>query len=138
MANDSFNISTTVCKVDSSLGLVFGWAIICKQDGEEYFDTQGDHIPESAMLEAATDFMLNSRMAKDMHDQENTLPGSVVFAFPLTTEVAKAFNIDADKTGLLIAMKPDDESILNKFQNGEYTGFSIGGRRVMDEEVDSA
>ena len=130
------DIRTDFCKVDDTLGLVFGWAIICKQNGEDYFDTQGDHIPEDAMLDAATDFMLNSRMAKDMHKSNGELPGSVVFAFPMTSDVAKSFGIVTNKTGLLIAMKPESDEILEKYRTGEYTGFSIGGRRIEDEEVD--
>lgn len=127
-------------KVDEQLGLVFGFAIVCKQNGEPYFDLHGDHIPEDAMLKASTDFMLNSRMAGDMHGRdENKQPiakGSVVFAFPLTEEVAKALDIQTKQTGLLIAMKPDSEEVLDKFRNGEYTGFSIGGSYVTTEEVD--
>lgn len=135
--NENFTIGTEVCKVDESLGLVLGWAIVCKKDGEQYFDLQGDHIPEQSMLEAATDFMLNSRMAKDMHRPDGQLPGSIVFAFPMTSEVAKSFGIETSTTGLMIAMKPDNKEILDKFASGEYTGFSIGGRRIpeFDEEV---
>ncbi len=136
--NESFAVNTEICKVDQALGLVLGWAIICKKDDEEYFDLQGDHIPEISMLEASTDFMLNSRMAKDMHLADGELPGSIVFAFPMTTEVAKSFGIETQTTGLMIAMKPDDPDILGKFASGEYTGFSIGGRRIpeFDEEID--
>lgn len=122
-----------VVKVDESLGLVLGYAIVCKVDGEDYFDVQGDHIPEDAMLAAALDFMQESRVAKEMHAGEQV--GQVVFAFPLTTEVAKAFGIRCKKTGLLVAMKPDAD-VLAKFKDGTYTGFSIGGSRVKDEEVD--
>lgn len=111
-----------------------GWAIVCKKDGIDYFDVQGDHIPEQSMLEAATDFMMNSRVIKDMHRGE-PLSGSIVFAFPMTTEVAKAFNVETNQTGLMIAMRPDNEQILQKFKTGEYTGFSIGGSRIQDEEV---
>jgi hypothetical protein len=121
-----------VVKVDNSLGLVFGFAIVCKVDGEEYYDVQGDHIPEAAMLEAACDFMQNSRVAKEMHAGDER--GSVVFAWPLTEDIAKSFGMQVTKTGLMIAMKPDPE-VLEKFESGEYTGFSIGGRRVEDEEV---
>lgn len=139
MSEKEFSINSTICKVDDTLGLVFGWAIICKQDGEPYFDTQGDYIPEASMLEAATDFMVNSRVAKDMHGgEEAVLPGSVVFAFPMTTEVAKAFGYNTTTTGLLIAMKPESEEVLAKFRTGEYTGFSIGGRRVLDEDITDA
>lgn len=136
MSDKEFRLDTTICKVDTGLGLVFGWAIVCKKDGDDYFDVQGDHIPEDAMLDAATDFMLNSRMAKDMHKQDGELPGSVLFAFPMTTDVAKSFGIETNQTGLMIAMKPDDPEILRKFQVGERTGFSIGGQRIVNEDVD--
>jgi hypothetical protein len=129
-----------VIKVSDELGLVFGFAIVCKQNGEDYFDIQGDHIPEDSMLKAATDFMLNSRMAGNMHERDddgNPVPsGQVVFAFPLTTEVAKALDIETSQTGLMIAMKPDSSEILEKYRKGEYTGFSIGGSYVETEEVD--
>jgi len=121
-------------KVDSDLGLVLGFAIVCKEDGEDYFDLQGDHIPEDAMLKASTDFMKNSRLARDMHTAEDE-SGQVVFAFPLTTDIAEALGIVTKKTGLIIAMQPDKE-MLAKFADGTYTGFSIGGQRVEDEEVD--
>lgn len=121
-----------VIKVDSGLGLVFGWAIVCKQDGEDYFDTQEDHIPEDAMLTSATDFMLNARVAKDMHAGDQI--GPIVFAWPMTADIAKAMGVETNTTGLMIAMKPP-AGILEKYRNGEYTGFSIGGRRVVDEEV---
>lgn len=135
MPND-LHVNTSICKVNDELGLVFGWAIVCKKDGVDYFDLQDDHIPEDAMLKASTDFMLNSRMAKDMHKEDGELPGSIVFAFPMTTEVAKSFGIETTQTGLMIAMKPDSAEILEKFQDGTYTGFSIGGTRIDSEDVE--
>lgn len=125
-----------VAKVDESLGLVFGYAIVCKKDGEEYYDLAGDHIPEQAMLKAATNFAQRDRVAKEMHEGEKA--GTVVFLFPLTEEVAKSLNIETSQTGLLIAMKPDSPEMLEKFRSGEYTGFSIGGRRVKDTPVSDA
>lgn len=122
-----------VLKVDDSLGLVLGWAIVCKKDGADYWDLQDDHIPESSMLSAAVDFMQNSRMAKEMHGGESA--GSVLFAFPMTEDIAKAFGIETKTTGLMIAMKPDDDAMLAKFRDGTLTGFSIGGSRLDDEEI---
>lgn len=127
-----FQASAEVIKVDDTLGLVMGFAIICKQDGVEYYDLHNDHIPEDAMLDAASDFMLNSRVAKEMHVGGGK--GSVVFAWPMTSDIAKAFGLEVKTTGLMIAMKPEPE-MLKKFQSGELTGFSIGGHRVLDEEV---
>ena len=133
MNETTFETRAKVLKVDEELGLVFGWAIVCTEMGEPYFDLQKDHIPDGAMLKAATDFMKNSRTAKEMHRGEQC--GSVVFAMPLTAEVAKAFDIKTDRTGLMIAMAPDDE-MLAKFKNGELTGFSIGGNRGIDRIVE--
>lgn len=125
-----------IAKVDTALGLVFGFAIVCKEAGEDHFDLQGHHIPEDVMLEAATDFAASDRVAKDMHSGEQT--GQVLFMFPLTTDIAKAFGVETDKTGLMIAMKPSSAATLAKFSPGpngeapEFTGFSIGGKGKLE------
>ncbi len=131
--NGGYRRDVEVIKVDEALGIVFGWAIISKEGGKDYFDTQGDHIPEAAMLKAAADFMTNSRVLGDMHKEAEG--GTVLFAFPLTGDTAKAFGLTTTKTGLMIGVKPANAETLAKFKSGEYTGFSIGGRRVRDEEV---
>ena len=130
----TFSTGAKVVKVDEGLGLVMGYAIVCKEVGEPYFDKQGDHIPEDSMLEAALDFMENSRLAREMHAGDGK--GSVVFAWPMTEDIAKAFGIATDTTGLMIAMRPSDDAMLEKFRDGTYTGFSIGGERIEDEEVE--
>lgn len=125
-------------KVAPELGLIFGFAIVCKQGGEDYFDVQGDHIPEQAMLEASTEFAKSTRTACIMHAREGGKPvagGAVVHTFPLTTDIAKALGITTERTGLLIALAPDDPEMLEKARAGLFTGFSIGGTRVTDEEV---
>lgn len=127
-----------VVKVNSRLGLVFGYAIVSKVNGEEYYDHHGDHIPEDSMLKASVGFMKSYRISGDMHERDaNGSPvqdGDVVFAFPMTQEIADSLNITVEKTGLLVAIQPSSV-VLRKFESGEYTGFSIGGRRITDEEV---
>ncbi len=134
-----------VAKVDESLGLVFGWAIVCKVGGQDYFDLNVDHagqhagqrvpehIPEAVMMKAACEFMQTARPGNEMHEGPDK--GSYVFAFPMTTEIAKAMGIQTDKTGLMVAYKPPPE-VLAKFKSGEYRGFSIEGRRLSYEEHD--
>ena len=129
-----FSLQAKVSKVDDELGLVMGWAIICKENGEDYFDKQGDHIPEDSMMAAAVDFMENSRVASEMHTGDDH---GNAWVFPMTTDVAKAFNIQTETTGLMIAMKPDTET-LAKFKSGELAAFSIGGERITDEPVTDA
>jgi hypothetical protein len=127
-----------VVKVNGRLGVVFGYAIVSKINGEEYYDHHGDHIPEDAMLKASVNFMKSYRVSGDMHERDGdgnpVKDGDVVFAFPMTKEIAESLNITVEKTGLLVAIQPS-ASVLKKFESGEYTGFSIGGRRIIDEEV---
>ena len=132
-----------VAKIDDSLGLVFGWAIVCKVGGEDYYDLNVDHagehagqrvpehIPEDTMLKAAGEFMHTARPGNEMHDGPDT--GTFTFAFPLTTDIAKAMGITTEKTGLMVAYKPTP-AVLAKFKSGEYRGFSIEGRRIAYEE----
>jgi len=128
----NFEISGDILKVDEELGLVLGWGIVSTIDGKPYFDKQGDHIPDESMLKAAVDFMSNSRVAGEMHKTEEH--GTVVFAWPLTAEIAKVYGIETKQTGLMLGMLPD-RGMLEKFRNNEYKGFSIGGKRGEDEEV---
>lgn len=118
-------------KFDNELGLVFGFAIVCLEDDKPYYDLQDEHIPENVMLKSATDFMENSRIAKEMHSGHDV--GTVVFAFPLTTEIANAMGILTSKTGLMVAMRPNKD-VLHKFKNKELTGFSIGGLKEVELE----
>lgn len=124
---------------DPKLGLVFGWAMVTAEKNERgvfepYFDLQGDNITDKAMLKSSMDFMLGSRTHKAMHDGEKV--GTVVFMFPLAKDIANAFGLETKKTGLMIAVKPDTQDLLAKYESGEYKGFSIGGKRVLDEEID--
>lgn len=127
-----------VVKVSPKLGLVFGYAIVSKINGEDYYDHHGDHIPEESMLKAAVGFMETDRVAGDMHQRDEkgevVKSGQILFAFPMTQEIADSLDITVKQTGLLVAMKPSPE-VMKKFESGEYTGFSIGGRRIVDQEV---
>lgn len=117
-----------ITKVDESLGLVIGWGLICKENGETYVDTQGDWLGEAAMLEGALEFMENSRVAKEQHQGDQR--GTVVFAFPMTLDIAESLGFDTGgKSGLLVGVRGDADMIA-KFRSGELTGFSIGGRAI--------
>lgn len=129
-----------ILKVSDELGLIFGFAAICKVDGEDFWDSDNEHYPEESMLRDSTEFAKSSRTACDMHAREGdgiepVSAGGIVHTFPLTTEIAKALEIQTRRTGLLIAMAPDDPAVLEKARSGEYTGFSIGGSVVEAEDV---
>lgn len=135
----TFQTEATILKVDTGLGLIFGFAMICKMDGEDYYDSQGEHFEEQGMLEASTDFAKSGRVACIMHARDGSgspvQGGVAIHHFPLTTEIAAALDIVTKRTGLLMAIAPDDPAELQKARDGIYTGFSIGGEylEVVDE-----
>ena len=132
--SEEFQVNSKFAKVDEKLGIIFGYGIVCKINGEDYFDQHDDHIPEESMLKAVTDFMKNSRIAKEMHDGEQV--GTTLFSFPMTGDIAKSLGITVEKTGWLIGVQPDDPETLEKFKDGTFTGFSIGGKYVENSEVE--
>ena len=116
-------------KATDELGLVFGIAIACTVGGEPYVDLDDHHIPDDVMLKGALDFAKN-RSSKVMHEGENV--GEVVFMWPLTKEVAEAFDLEAPFTGLLVAVQPSDDETLEKYKSGELPAFSIAGTGVFE------
>lgn len=126
--------TTSILKVDEKLGIVFGYAIVCKENGEDHFDLQNDHIPEDTMLKSALDFSVNYSVAKEMHSGKTF--GGYPFLFPMTEAIAKSLNIKIEKSGLIVGFKPDRDDVLQKYISGEYTGFSIGGEEISVEEVE--
>lgn len=137
---DTFRCFGTISKVaeaDDSLGLVFGWLMVCQkrdEDGvlKDYEDVHKNVIDPDGMVEALLDYMLNSRTTRAMHKGQPR--GEAAFAFPWTEDIAKAYGIEGfPMTGAMFAAKPDAES-LEKFRSGEYTGFSIGGVHLETPE----
>ena len=127
----------TFCKAvgtDKKLGLVFGYAAITKQKGEDYYDHANENFTDDSILEASVDFMLTKRVLGEMHEEAEG--GSVVFMWPMTEDIAKAFDVTTDTYGLMIAAKPAHDATLEKFDKGEYTGFSIGGAYIDTKEVE--
>jgi hypothetical protein len=116
----------------AELGIVFGYVLVCKSAGEAYVDLHDHHITEDAMLGAAVEFMEKGKGMKVMHD--GGVVGDVLFMWPQTTEVAKAFDLPAETTGLMVGVKPSTPEVLAKFKSGELAGFSISGTGWIDEE----
>lgn len=124
-------LTAKVAKVDESLGLVFGWAIVSEINGEPYVDTQGDYIPSDVAMKSISKFMRGERTAKAMHVGERV--GSVDMAFPMTQDIMKALGIECEQTGVIVAMRPDSDDLMKRYRDGDYTGFSIGGSAMSVE-----
>lgn len=141
--DDAVGDQIKVRKVDESLGLVFGWAIICKVGGKDYYDWNVDHagahkgklvpenVTEDAMLKGAMHFMKDTaRPGNEQHAGPDV--GTYVFAFPMTTDIAKAMGITTEQTGFMVGYHPT-KAVLAKFLDGTYTGFSIEGLRDLSK-----
>lgn len=132
MANlSTMSDKVKVIKVDSTEGIVYGWGIVSAIDNKPYFDLQNEHIPENVMLKCCSEFMTDVRTTKNMHCGDST--GIVVHSFPMTDEIKKSFGIECNYSGWLVGVKPDNSETLQKFKDGKYTGFSIGGSGTKEE-----
>lgn len=113
-------------KGDDALGIIYGYAMITKANGEAFVDSQGDHIPDQAMLEASADFMENTSRTLGLEHKADE-GGKVIFAFPMTDAIKKAFDITTPVNGLIIGIKPKNQETYEAFKANKLTGFSIGG-----------
>jgi hypothetical protein len=139
-------LNVRVAKIDDALGVVLGWAIVCKVNGEDYYDLNIDHsgphagesvpehVPEPVMAKSALQFVDSGAIGNEMHEGPDV--GSYPFVFPMSSDAFKALFGTTDtppKTGLLVGYRPPAD-VLAKFKSREYTGFSIEGRRISFEE----
>lgn len=107
--------------------------MVCTKQGEPYYDTDNEHFPEDVATDAWIEFMRSDRTHKAMH--AGVAVGDVVFAFPMTTDIAASFGFnDLPQTGIIAAVYVSDDDTLSKFKSGEYKSFSIGGGAEFEDE----
>lgn len=119
-----------VVKTDKRLGVCIGWSVISTIDGEPYFDRQSDHIPDSVAAEAFLKFAEGDRIMK--LDHSGSARGKVVWMFPLDRDTQTSLGLTSNVTGVIIGVRPDDPSILDRFGK-DLHGFSIGGSGTIEE-----
>ena len=125
-----------VVKVNERLRILYGFAMVSKINGQPNIDLHGDYITESAMEEAALYYMRDTnRVLQEMHSGERI--GKVIFAYPMTTENVADLGMTTQKTGLIIGVQPENDTIFEKFRTGVYNMFSIGANSVQSEEYNA-
>lgn len=126
-ANTDITATAQFVKASDELGLAFFWAFKSSdQNGDPVVDLQNDIVQsDDDMIRAAAEFMQNGGAVDEQHN-EQAGAGEVVFAMPMTPEIASAYSIDTKQSGLMIAIKPAPD-VLAKLKSGEYSGVSIGG-----------
>jgi hypothetical protein len=125
------NTKSAIVKVDPDQRLVFGWFSVIEENGQPVVDSQGDVIDEVELEKAAYDFVLNARVASEMH--KNIGIGDLVESMMFTKEKQKVLGIDLGKVGWWGAFKVSDDAVWESIKKGEYPAFSIGGQAESRE-----
>lgn len=125
-------LDAQIVKADDEQRVVWGWVSVATEKGEKVYDSHGDHIPMEELEKASVDFMLKHRVGKVMHVGGKT--SDVIGCVPLSSDLAKALGIDADREGLIMGFRVNDDDVWDSVKKGELPAFSIGGRgiRVKD------
>lgn len=124
-----------ILKRDDEQRLVYGWAYVSTVEGKLSKDMSGEVIRPDTLAKAATNFMLDARMSKFMHQGEQI--GVVVHSLPVTDEIAKSLGIQTDRQGWIVGIKIFSDSVWEMVKSGKLSAFSIGGaanrERVEDD-----
>lgn len=127
-------LDVTIVKVDEDQRLVYGFASVTKHpNGVEFLDTQNDVVDIGEIQQAAHRFISSSRALGEVHKRKDA--GTVVESLVINDEVRKLLQIPAGiEEGWFIVAKVTDERVWQKVKNGEYQGFSIGGKAIREPE----
>lgn len=138
-----FEIQGTICKLDKTRHLVFGWFSIVTVNGRPVQDTQGDIITAETIEDSAYDFVLNARTGGEMHDTETDGEvrgvGRLVESVVFTSEKVSAMLSSLEDQGIHATidlgcipwwggMRIDDEETWDKVVSGKLRAWSIGGK----------
>ena len=117
---------------NEDLRVVYGWASVITEKGEQVIDLQDDKIAELTLVKAAHDYVTAARVAKLEHD--GVAIGEIVESVVFTDDLQKALGIDLGRQGWFIGMKINDDAIWAAAKRGEFAAFSIGGFAAREEE----
>lgn len=125
----------SIVKVDEVKKVVYGWAYVCEEGGQEVIDHSGDVIAPEELEKAAHQFVTDCRIGKVMHAGETQ--AEMVESVFFSKELQEALDIDLGKVGWFVGFSVSDPDIIEKISKGELSMFSIGGtaiREAIDNE----
>lgn len=126
-------IEIPISKVDESKNLVFGWANVSADKGEQLIDLQGDQIDIEDLEQAAYEFNLHFRESGVNHTGDAI--GHVVESFVVTPEKLEKMGLPADSLpiGWWFGVYVEDDAVFEKVRKGELSMFSIQGTALREE-----
>lgn len=122
-------------KVNEERRIAYGWFSVIEENGEPVIDVQGDVIKAETLLDAAHDYVQDSRAGRIMHKGRRV--ADIVESIVLTSDVQKALGVELPnkRVGWFGAMKFRDDETWKRVKSGELRAFSIGGvgqRGIME------
>lgn len=123
--NNNFTVIKST--VAASRGLVFGWGQISQNgDGSPHYDTDNQTFDDNDMLiDSWLDFMESGGQLNCNHDSQQI--GKVVFAFPVTPDIADSLGLTCPQYGVIVGAKITDPTTQQAYASGQLSGFSVGG-----------
>ena len=114
-----------VTKLDEERQLVYGWALVSTEHGEELVDRQDDVVSTDDLRDAAHDFIKGDRTLGRMHRTMGV--GEVVESVVLSKGLQRALGIDLGVEGWFVGVHVSDPETWQSVKKGELRMFSIGG-----------
>lgn len=130
MTKQDIQTDGKVLKYVEEQRLVYGWAYVSTVNDEISLDHSGEYIRPDEIVKAATNFMLDARVAKEMHSGPQV--GDIVHSLPITKEIASSLGLSTDKEGWIICVKVHDDKVWEQVKTGKLSAFSIGGRALRE------
>lgn len=119
-----------ITKADEDKRLVFGWASIAIENGEQLEDMQHDVIDPDDLEEAAYEYVLNFRDTGEEHLAAFRKKGKLVESCVFTEEKQQAMGLVPGTlpVGWWIGFYIEDDDAWERIKNGTYRMFSIEGK----------
>lgn len=116
----------TLLKFDEDQRMVWGWALVSVEKGQDVIDLQGDLCSTDELQKAVHESFMKHRTGKRMHSQGRVV-GEVVDSVVFTKALQDALGIDLGREGWFVGMKITKEDVWQEIKAGRLGAFSIGG-----------
>lgn len=147
-----FELAGTFSKLDTDKRLAFGWASVCKVDGEILEDRQGDLVDPDQIEDLVYEYNLKQRTGGDMHlrtdgidvyEQQFERPGDtpvhvadLVESIMFTAEKKRALGLPDDyPEGWWVGFKYHDDDVWDDIKSGRRGAFSVHGTGIRIPEM---
>ena len=119
-----------IMKSSDDKRLVFGWASIAIENGEQLEDMQHDMIDPDDLEEAAYEYVLKFRDTGEEHMADLRKKGKLVESCVFTEEKQQAMGLAPGTlpVGWWIGFYIEDDDAWERIKNGTYRMFSIEGK----------